>query len=302
MNILDQLMTLSASERSRRLERSDTHQALAALGKDAAIEWLENHIESPIGPGWGWTLYYLKAEWAPLSRWVRLSKLHCLAAIDAIQMFAAATDGMLALEVEPKLPDGATPKSINEAVAFALAQFGNPRLEKAAQRIRSVWSTGPREPRKVSVPDALARVANILFRQDENLMNAWIKSMERSRERPEGPFDIYDNLLNFAEKKDILAIVDWRAPAEEIQASLSTLKGSEGLNIPWKELLNHPGDNEELFHAINTAISFQNQSLVCLDHGCDDNPLAFLPFEKVSEIRTLIASFDDPSVKLVTFQ
>jgi hypothetical protein len=303
LNTLDELLTLSPSERSRRLDRSDTLQAFAALGKDAAVEWLENHIEPPIGPAWGRTLHYLKINWEQLNRWVQRSKLHCLAAIDAIAIFAAATDVELANEAEPQLPEGATPDSIQGAVDFALANFRNPRLEKAAQRILPVWSRNPRKRHQVSVPPALTNVASILFREDVELMRQWTESLATAREPPDGPFEIYDALLNFAEERKILAIVDWRAPAEEVVASLRALTSARQLGLRWQDLLIRPGDNEHLFRAIHKAVSREGNSFVCLDHGCDDYPLTFLQAQDVGKVRELIASCADPEcMRLLTFE
>ena len=71
MNPLDELLTLPPSMRRLRLGHGDTRDALVGLGREAAIAWLEEQIESPIGPEWGRLLFAVKPEWAHLDHWIR---------------------------------------------------------------------------------------------------------------------------------------------------------------------------------------------------------------------------------------
>src|SRR5438045_1446865 len=90
---------------------------------------------------WGLALFKLKPHWHHLDRWIRQSKLHCLAAIDALFFSTDPHGGGDARQI----PEGADSKSINDAIDFALAHYGNPRLEKAAKEIRHAWPKGRRK-------------------------------------------------------------------------------------------------------------------------------------------------------------
>jgi hypothetical protein len=301
MNALDQFSKLSASDRHRRLRHGDTLVALTALGTDASIAWLAKHIESPIGPEWGRLLYDLKPSWQHLSAWMRQSKLHCLAAIDALMIFAAA-DSVLREKDPPVLPNGADPKSINAALDTALTSYGNPRLHDAAKKIRYVWPIGPRPRHVVSVPAALNDVANILFRGNADLLRDWHESMATARTPPAGAAAMYDSLLEFAETKQRVAIVDWQESSEEITARLRDLQSAQGLKISWDLFANYSGGNEKLFRTVSAAMSAHGHLLVCLDHGSDNYPLTVLPSEMVPKVQASIASLGDPEMKLVAFK
>lgn len=134
MTLLDELLAMPPTSRRLRLGRGETRDAILALGTAAGVAWLEEHLESPIFEEYGSLLYSLKPEWSHLDRWIRLSKLHCLAAVDALKCFTHLT-----FFEEPELPTGANPTAINEALDYALDHYGNPRLQDAASTIRHVW-------------------------------------------------------------------------------------------------------------------------------------------------------------------
>lgn len=163
--------------------------AIKALGTEAGIVWLEAHIESPVGREWGLALFALNPPWHHLNRWIRLSKLHCLAAIDVLFYCSDANGGR-----NRRIPDGANPKSINEAVDYALAHYGNPRLEAAAQEIRYAWPKGDRKRHNINVPTSLLDAAGIVLCHDADLMIEWQETMARAKQQASTPFEIWDSL------------------------------------------------------------------------------------------------------------
>lgn len=133
---LDELPMLSPSRRRVRLGHDDTRDAVLALGTKGGVAWLEQNIASPICPEWGRLLYSLKPEWAQLDRWIRLSQLHCLAAVDALLMFApsARCDD----DTERELCSGANAVLINDAISFALDHHGTPLLQDGRENPTNV--------------------------------------------------------------------------------------------------------------------------------------------------------------------
>ncbi|MCA9178125.1 MAG: hypothetical protein KDB14_26860 [Planctomycetales bacterium] len=239
MTLLDELLTLPPSMRRLRLGHGDTRDALMALGTEAGIAWLEEHIESPIGPEWGRLLYALEPEWEHLDRWIRASKLHCLAAIDALLSFTPSpysNDGN-----EPELPSGADPAAIDDALNHALDHYDNPRLQDAAKRIRHVWPVGAPTRHAIDIPDPLEEFATILFGNDSTLMNRWNDSLATALNSPENASDYWHSLLQFGDRTDVVAVVDWRAFPDSIVGRLQSLRSANGLPIPWKVYANYDG-------------------------------------------------------------
>lgn len=299
VSVLDEISALPPSERRSRIGDPDMHAALVAVGTEDGIRWLEDNIDSPIGPVWSWLLVDLSPRWEHLERWIRRSKLHGLAAIDTLLTFAAAELGQE--NDEPQLPDGADSKSINEALDFALASYGNPRIKDAVKRLRHVWPVGPRPTHDVEVPTALMEVAKILFRDRPRSIGEWQNAMTAAIEPPEEPAEIYDSLLEFAATRDALAIVDWREDADEVVASLRSLQPARELAIRWDD---HARSEEELvplLQVINADAGGHDDVLLALDRGSDDYPLTFVPSMLVPRLEAWITSFDDPTMSVVRF-
>jgi len=162
---LEEFLQLPPATRQMRLGQPGMRDLISALGTEAGVAWLEAHIESPVGSEWGMALSSLRPSWSHLDRWIRKSKLHCLAAMDVLFW---CTDPHFDGD-ERRMPDGADAKSINDAVDFALAHYGNPRLEKAAKEIRHAWPKGKRKRHAANVPAQLRDSAEIILCRDSEL-------------------------------------------------------------------------------------------------------------------------------------
>ncbi|WP_442511339.1 DUF6630 family protein [Novipirellula sp. SH528] len=274
--------------RRLRLGHGDTRNALVALGTEPGIAWLEEHIESPIGPEWGRLLYELKPGWAHLDRWIRGNKIHCLAAVDALLSFTANpySDD----DNEPELPLGADPAAINDALNYALDHYDNPRLQDAAKRIRHVWPVGTPTRNAISVPAPLEEFATILFDNDTTLMNRWNESLASALTGPENAADHWHSLLQFSDRNDVVAVVDWRAFPDSIVGRLQCLRSANGLPIPWKIYANYDGEIEELFRELNAEVKGSERLLVSLDTGSDSYALIFVGPDTIPTLESLIAS------------
>ncbi len=151
MDILGQLILLRGRELERFLRQDSTKLALAKADTDEAIAWLEQQMPSSVERVWGVAVHSLHPDWTQLEEWFQLSKLHCLAAVDALKEFAK----------ENRLPVGADARSVNDALDRVLSDFGNPRLANAAEFIRNVCSDGRPKP-TVAVPKGFARLVGHL--------------------------------------------------------------------------------------------------------------------------------------------
>jgi len=296
MNPLDEYLEMTPAMRRIRLGQFAMQDAIKGLGTEPGIAWLETHIESPVGKDWGRALFALKPSWRHLDRWIRLSKLHCLAAIDAL-FFCADPDG----GENCQIPEGADPQSINEAVDFALAHYDNPRLEDAAREIRYAWPKGCRKRHNINVPTSLLDAADVILCNEANLMIDWRETMATAQEAASTPFAIWESLLAFAQAKDLVGIVDRKEWSENIVASLRALKPARRLEIVWDAFVSFDGDTETLLRAVNGKIAKQGSTLVSLDHGCDDYPLTFIPAKCVPRLAALISSFCDEAMRVIMF-
>lgn len=295
MTTLDELLKMSSMQRRHRL--ASAHQALVELGVDGGVAWLEEHLDSPVGPEWGSSLYRLRPEWRHIERWLQLDKLHCIAAVDALNSFSAATpppDGE-----SPEMPKGADARSINQALDSALSSFGNPRIEDAARRIRHVWPSIARKPIPVTVPTALQKVAQHLLGEDGNLKEEWEKSMAAELDPPSSSLEVYSCLLDFADKHNAVAIVDWKEFGDNILGRVRELKSAKGLNVSWDKLDLRGIDTVGAISAISSEATRAGKSMVCLDQGNDDYPLVFLSQDETRQLSELIKSVDDLSVASV---
>ena len=276
-----------------RLGQHDTREAVIALGTQDGIAWLEENIESPVGPEWGHLLYALNPDWAQLDRWIHLSKPHCLAAIDALLRFAP--NPHVKGDKKTELPSGADATLVNDSISYALDHHRNPRLEKAAERIRHTWPTGQSPRHAVQIPNPLKQFASALLSNDSTLINDWSESIATAMNPPETAHAILLSLLNFADHRDIVAVVDWRESPENTIQKLRHLKSATGLPIIWQAFADHDGSNEDLLRTIGIEIKGSGRCLVSLDTAPDSYALTFVAPDAIPELESLIASaLDDP--------
>ncbi len=300
LDLLHEIEKLSPSMRRLRLGHGDTRAAVAALGTDAGIAWLEAHIDSPVGPEWGQLLFELGPTWHHLDRWIRLSKVHCLAAVDAILRFASQSG---AAKSDFRFPDGADSVSIDGALTLALSLHANHRLHDAIKRIRFAWSIGPHPRHGIQVPQALEEAAALLFDGDAGLLVAWHDSMATAMDAVNGSSAVWNALLEFAESRKFVAIVDWR-DTESVVWGLRQLHPAKALNIPWAqfETVNLDVDMDTLLRQIGWRVINRGVNLVALLRGSDDYPLTFLPTNALSEMASLLRGFEDESMGVESFQ
>lgn len=297
VNSLDELLNLPPAERKVKLGQPGTQDAIKALGTEAGIAWLEAHIESPVGSEWGIALLRLEPAWFHLDRWFRLSKLHCLAAMDVLFRHTEPYGN----GEERRMPEGADATSINEAIDFALANYSNPRLEKAAKEIRRTWPRGKQKRHSVSVPDALTEAADIVLCHDARWVKDWHQVLAKSKDVADTPYKLWDSLLSFATSKNCVAIVDWKECRENILVSLRALKSAENLTIEWDAFNEVHDESDDLLRAVGKRVAGHGTTLLCLDHGCDDYPLTFVATESALRLVASIASFRDAAMRVILF-
>jgi hypothetical protein len=91
-------------------------------------------------------------------------------------------------------------------------------------------------------------------------------------------------LLDIAEVNGWVRVVDWRADAEEVMASVAALVPASALSIDWEELAAEHGeaDTRGFLRAVAQAMP-AGERLVCLDNGSDSYPLALLPTASLAQ-------------------
>jgi hypothetical protein len=286
--LLDEILLLSPPERRVRLGHGDTRAAIVALGTRDGIAWLEEHIQAPIGPEWGRLLYSLNPPWEHLDRWIRFSKPHCLAAIDALLLCIPSPH--LGDNNEPKLPIGAEPSLVDDAVTYALDQFGNPRLSAAAKRIRHTWPVGETVRRPICIPEPIKHFGVELFGNDFEIVNDWHEVLATSLNEPKTLHDFWNSLIDFAGCRRFIAIVDWREPTGSIITKLRQLHSANGVPITWQAYADRDGEIEDLFREIESEIKGTDKSLVALCSSGDSYALAFLQRDRIPDLEWLLAT------------
>jgi hypothetical protein len=91
-------------------------------------------------------------------------------------------------------------------------------------------------------------------------------------------------LLDIAEVNGWVRVVDWRADAEEVVASVRALVPGRDFSVDWEELVESHGKEETrgFLRAVAQAMP-AGERLVCLDNGSDSYPLALLPTASLAQ-------------------
>jgi len=282
MSLLDDWINLSPSMRRLRLGQRDGQRAILALGTDAGVAWLQSRVESPIGPEWGRTLFELRPHWRQLEQWLRLDSIHCLAAMDALKLYARI----------PEMPDGADAGMIHSAVEGALVAFGNHRLKIAAKEICFAWPMGPRTRHSVEVPEELAKAADILLRGDSRVISAWHESMAMGMEPVEGAERVWDSLLRYCMDRNLVANVTPRTSPHDVAESLQSLPLASMTNLPWETLLNARRETALALEHFGAECIVQGIALVSLDYGADEYALTFLTPDAAATFESLVHTLE----------
>ena len=273
--VLGQLLRLSPAERHTRVSHPDIKDALQKLEKHDAIEWLEFVLESPVTSHWGQLLYSLDPAWGDLDRWVRLSKEHCLAAIDALLSFAPSE---FYYDDRPaRFPHDADAANINRLIDDALERYDNFRLRDAAKRIRHTWPLDGPLRHEVVVPDALGQAARLLFQSSAQLMKQWIDGLETGLDPPDSDLDFWNSLMVFCDRHDCVAVADHRADPRDFAGRLRQIRIPLTAQILWSRYEQFDGDLEELFAAIGAELSGTGFTLTDLEEGEGHWTMTILP-------------------------
>ena len=291
MNILDELSQLPWSTRRNRFRDPATLKAFHDLGMQPVFSWLEKNIESQVGKEWGDLLFQLNTDWYYLSRWMQLSKLHCLAAVDALLRYANIS----------QMPNGAHPALIDFAIKRAIESFGNLRLFRAARIIRHAWPIGPPIRHVISVPPALAEVAKVLLGNNSDLIHQWHESMATALNPADSPYRVWHALMDCAAENQLLTVLDWKESPNEFVATLRELRCANETMLWWESFMDFEGETTSLLRAITSALKGQEKTLVAFDRGGDEYLLSFIPHADVAKITALVGSFKDESMRVEYF-
>ena len=182
------------------LRSSSVFQAkkdLLILKKEDAINWLANNISSPVSRDWGKLLVSVSADWGCLKSWMKISKLHALAAADAIDCY---------IYNHEILPDGSSPSEVLAELEKLVSEYQNIRLKEILDSVSSFVTPPP-------TPKNLVKATEILFGEAEK--NIVIREKDI--------FAKWHSLLHKAHNKYCLCILDWKGAEGELEDALSSL-------------------------------------------------------------------------------
>ena len=170
LDLLDRILRLPPSRRRYRLLEPDTQRAISELGQDAGFEWLKRSICSPIGTEWTKIFLRLHPEWVQFEQWMRQSKEQCIVAIDALAELAPPPWDMN--DANAKMPTGADANKIDIAIRNALEEFGNPRIEAAANKVLEAWPVNTSDELVLPLPNTARFDRHIprLSKRDKQLL------------------------------------------------------------------------------------------------------------------------------------
>ena len=299
MPLPNDLLNLKPHERRHALLHRDTMKAFQAMGIDAAIDWLERHIEDPIGPEWGQAFHNLGPHWAHYERWIRRSKSHCLAAIDGLLAFTPSP--YFDDDKKVRMPLGASVEAIHREVDYALREYGNPRLKDAAKRIRAAFPLKTRRANRICVPAAFKRLALCLFSNDAELLKNWEHALAKSLHPTKENIDLWASLLEYADQQEVVAIVDWSEWASEVVQKLRSLRSAQSLALRWEQFTLSELDCDSLLRLIGSQIDDRGPSLASLDTGGDNFALIFVTDDQMERIQRALDELDGVSSKIEHF-
>jgi hypothetical protein len=261
--------------------RATTEQntAVALSRRAEVLMWLETNIASPIVPEWGSTLFLLQPTWAEIEAWMQRSKEHCLAGVDALEMYAD----------RKRLPEGATILTIHAALGRALAQYDTWRFKQAAKAIRHRWPIGPRPRHQIEIPDPLYRAAEILSLNAPHLPAKWIKKLTSGVDPITEHNAMWSALLDVAAKLGVASILDWSESFAEVVSALRRLRGQK-LEIETPPETDASVTDIEL-EQLGSRLAEQNVYLCYLDEGSDNIPLTVLPWNEAWELTSTMSLF-----------
>ena len=196
MDSLTKIEALPPARRSSMIGQAGVLQDLRTLPRDKAIDWLHKFIHSPISQDWGRLLNALDPDWTVLNEWMQLDKEHALAAADAISA---------RIESSGSVP-GTNLSELVAELENLVALHQSPRFKKSLEMLQAVATQAP-------VPADIARAVQLLFGQ--NASPPILLARDRSAQ--------WHSVFHQAADKYCVALLDWRASADEQQDAVSAL-------------------------------------------------------------------------------
>lgn len=287
MDCLKKIEALEPKLRSSSMGQQGVFNELKQLDQNVAIQWLERHIASPVSGDWGNCLYWLHANWATLEAWLRMDKVHCIAAMDAIRRHA---DAESANEDAPLLPSGASPENIAAAMAAVLHDFNTPRMREIAAVVLRTWPVAKKKTSGVELPSEFLAAAQILLGNDLKFIQRWKQSLPRTVPAND-PESIWDALLNFSDSKYAVVIADWRAEVSDVAERLSALPIVAGQSIEWSRLQSHGGTIETLIDELDREVIPLGFAAGSIDNGTDGYVLILLRASSIAPFESAVSLF-----------
>jgi hypothetical protein len=150
--------------------------------------------------------------------------------------------------------------------------------------------------------ERLLRFAELLFRGDPAAATAARDALAQPaafvaqhgrdlgyvRPKPDWAPAPWPLLLNVAELRGFVRVVDWRAGSDEVAASVADLAPAAGLSVDLDGLAvaNAEAETREFLRVLARAVP-AGERLVSLDNGSDSYTLALLPVASLAEAERL---------------
>jgi hypothetical protein len=130
--VMDALATLPLKEKRQRCV------ALGWFRSSRVLEWLEQHVESPILSEWGQTAALSQIAWPWVVRWLDQGRPMSLVALDALMNCCRYTTRMLE-QFAPHLQEPASFLTMKRQLEAYAAIDPVPRVEQSVQTIVRFW-------------------------------------------------------------------------------------------------------------------------------------------------------------------
>lgn len=118
--------------------RSSNVTLVAYTGHRAGLEWLDQHVCSPVTTHWGEAAALLEVSWARIKSWLVKGGGHQLMGLDALLAYRLPAPNMAPLHqiAAPVLLGAPDPYELESVLASALAGKDTPRIRNAVSGIQ----------------------------------------------------------------------------------------------------------------------------------------------------------------------
>lgn len=133
--------------------RSSNATLVAYTGHRAGLEWLEQHVGSPVTTHWGEAAALLEVSWGRIKSWLVKGGGHQLMGLDALIAYRLPAPNMAPLHqiVAPVLLGAPNQEELESVLASTLASKDTPRIRSAVSAIQK-YRNEILTPRKRQVP------------------------------------------------------------------------------------------------------------------------------------------------------